>query len=146
MELSQRTLWGTRMNIRSLGMPWTTVFTCSTTEAFCPVTQWMDPAELQKMRATLELQNLCGNIEVSVGYQLADVENNPLSDEKLESYNGPTGWQSTTGVHYPERWDGSIESQAGGKQLIRFGFVVKLSSGTDPGMVRAAAKVEIYTC
>ena len=79
---------------------------CATSKALNPVTQWMDPAEFQKMRATMEIRNRCGaNIDVAVGYQLADVENAPLNDFEIESYNGPSGWKSSNGVFYPERWD-----------------------------------------
>jgi hypothetical protein len=134
------------MNIRTIGLPWATVYSCATTKAFCPITQWMDPAEFQKMRATMELQNVCGDIEVALGYQLADVENSPQADHEVKSYSGPSAWKSAAGTHFPERWDLDIEGQAAGRQLIRFGFMVKLESGVGLGFASAAAKIEIYTC
>lgn len=76
------------MNIRTIGLPFTTVNSCVTSPTaaqFVPVTQWMSPASFQKIRATLELRARCGNIAVSVGYQVADVENNPTGDHPVES-------------------------------------------------------------
>ena len=135
------------MNLKTISLPWESVLACTTTKAFNPVTQWMDPAEFQKIRATMEIRNRCGsNIEVAVGYQLADVENAPLNDFEVESYIGPTGWKNDTGVYYPARWDGSIVGQAASRQLIRFGFMTKLATGTTLQSVRVAAKVEIFTC
>ena len=135
------------MNIRTLGLPWATVSACTTTKGFCPVSQWMDPAEFQKIRATLELRATCGaNLDVAVGYQLADVENSPQEDWEVKTFSGPSGWKSVAGMHYPDRWDADIVAQAAGMQLVRFGFMVKLSAGTTLALARAAAKVEIFTC
>lgn len=135
------------MNLKTINLPWETAMACATSKALNPVTQWMDPAEFQKMRATMEIRNRCGaNIDVAVGYQLADVENAPLNDFEIESYNGPSGWKSSNGVFYPERWDETIVGQASSRQLIRFGFMTKLSSGTALQSLRVAAKIEIFTC
>jgi hypothetical protein len=95
----------------------------------------------------MEVRNVCGaNIEVAVGYQLADVENAPLNDFEVESYTGPTGWKSDDGVYYPVRWDANIVGQAASRQLIRFGFMTKLGTGTALQSLRVAAKIEIFTC
>ncbi len=138
------------MNIRTIGLPFTTVNSCVTSPTaaqFVPVTQWMSPASFQKIRATLELRARCGNIAVSVGYQVADVENNPTGDHPVESYSAPTttGFRDQEGVHYPERWDTGIETQSVSSVLCRFGFLVENTSGTALSSARVAAKIEVFT-
>lgn len=139
------------MNIKTTGLPWTTVSSASDNQAgrFNPSTQWMDPANFEKIRATLELQNICGpDIEVAVAYQLADVENSPQETHVLESYAGPAGYRSSEGMHFPNRWDARIAGQAEGRQLIRFGFLTRNKSGTGTSLntARVAGRIEVFTC
>ena len=136
------------MNVKTIGLPFTTVNCCSDTTAnFIPVTGWMSPAEMQKCKATLEIRARCGAAEVAVGYQLADVENAPDAGNEILSYTGPAAFRSSAGVHYPDLWDTAIEADSAGKQLIRFGFMMTSTSpGTDVRSARVAAKIQVYTC
>lgn len=137
------------MNIKTIGLPFTTVNTCTAAPGsqFIPVTQWMSPAEFQRVRATMELRAKCGDIRVSVAYQVADVENSPTGNHEIQSYNGapPTGYQHTESVHYPQRWDGLIEANSVSSVLCRFGFLVQNDTGGSLSSARVAAKIEVFT-
>lgn len=132
---------------RSMGLPFTTVNACSngSNERFVPVTSWMDPSAFEKMRATLELRNRCGDITVAVGYQLADVETTPTATHSITSYTGGP-FKDTEGVFFPDQWDSGIDGETGGSQLIRFGFVVVNSVSTALTSARVSAKVDVVVC
>lgn len=135
------------MNVKTIGLPFTTVNCCSDSANFIPVTSWMAPSEMQKAKATLEVRARCGAAEVAVGYQLADVENAPDGGHEILSYSGPAGFRGSAGVHYPDLWDSSIQTDSESKQLVRFGFMMKSTSpGSDVRSARVAAKIQIYTC
>lgn len=132
---------------KSMGLPFTTVNACqnSTNEEFVPVTGWMDPSSFEKIRATMEIRNICGDITVAVGYQLADIETTPDSTNPLSSFTGGA-FKDSEGVHFPDQWDSGISSETGGNQLIRFGFVVVNATTTDLTSARVSAKIDVVIC
>ncbi|MCB9761267.1 MAG: hypothetical protein H6739_15605 [Alphaproteobacteria bacterium] len=127
-------------SIRKYPLPWTTVFTASTTAAFLPATAWMQASEVDKLRVTWELRGRTGNLEVTAGYQTADVENNPDSATAIGSY------VSSDGMTYPSSGFTSVSANTEGKQLVRFGWMCKNSTGTDDSLGRVAGVVEVVEC
>jgi hypothetical protein len=102
----------------------------------------MDPASYSKAKATFEVQALCGNMTILPGYQVADIETAPAPGVALVS---PPTFVSSTGVHFPDAWlifGTSVQT----KQSIRFGWVVKNSTGTALSSARVGGQIQILTC
>ena len=111
------------MRIRKLTLDWAAVYSDSTTPDFHPATPWLDANEYTKIRVTQDNRAFIGNIEVSAAYQTANVENSPDSATAIDSY------ASASGMVYPSAW-ADLASAVQGKQLVRFGRLAKLSSGS----------------
>lgn len=122
--------------MKTMSLPWTMIAAASTVEVFLPVTGWMRAADVAKVRGSFELRGLTGVISALVGYQTANVEDAPDAANNLGTF------QTTAGVFYGAGFtDVSATVQA--KQLVRFGFVVKLSTGTTLAVARAGGSVDI---
>jgi hypothetical protein len=122
--------------MKTLSLPWTMVAADSTTEVFLPATGWMQAADVAKIRTNFELRGVTGTINVLVGYQTANVENSPDAATNTGTF------QTSVGVYFGGSFtDVSAATQA--KQLIRFGFVVKLTSGFTLSVARAGGSVDI---
>ena len=111
------------MRIRKLTLNWVVVHANSTSTIFHPATQWMDANEFTKIRVTQDNRGLIGVIEIGAAYQTANVENSPDSATRIDST------ASADGMVYPTAWV-DLASAVQGKQLIRFGRLAKLSSGS----------------
>jgi hypothetical protein len=108
----------------------------STTEVFLPATGWMQAADVAKIRTSFELRGVTGTINVLVGYHTANVENSPDAATNTGTF------QTSGGVYFGSSFtDVSAAMQA--KQLVRFGFVVKLTSGSTLSVARAGGSVDI---
>ena len=90
----------------------------------------MDANEFTKIRVTQDNRALIGNIEVSAAYQTANVENSPDSATAIDSY------ASANGMVYPTAWV-DLATAVQGKQLVRFGRLAKLSSGSTLALVQS---------
>lgn len=127
---------------RSFGLPWTTVNCCSTAAVFIPATQWVDPANFAKAKATFEVQAICGNLTILPAYQVADVQTVPGPGVPLST--SPT-FIDTSGVEFPDAWllfGPSVQT----KQSIRFGWLVKNSTGAALSAARVGGQIQIVTC
>lgn len=78
-----------------------------------------------------------GNITVAGGYQTADVENSGDTPASVGSV------QTGNGVLFPTGGLVDISSTTGQKQLIRFGYVVILSSGSTLSLARVVGTLTI---
>jgi hypothetical protein len=130
--------------IRTLNVPWTTVFTDSTNEFFYPATGWMAAAGVEAARGSFEVISLTGLLSVTLGYQVADVIDDPGTVSALDS-SGLVA-RTTDGVTFGTDFDSAIGGDTKGKQLIRWGFVAKNSSGSLPSTGRVTGKFDIQVC
>ncbi len=126
---------------RTVPLPWTTVWTNIETPSneFLPATPWMDAASVEKVRGTFELRAKMGSLNVALGYQTAQVEDTPSSHSSFGAF------ATTNNVSYPTGWT-DISGTTSGKQLIRYGWVVKNSSGTTLNLGRVGGVVETQSC
>jgi hypothetical protein len=122
--------------MKTIPLPWTTVYATSNSARVEPASQWFRVGDSAKGRATLEIRELMGDAEVEIGIQVADVENAPGAVTSLTSY------KTTNGVHYPTVWVGLIGALEG-KQLFRFVYRVKNANTTDLNLVRVCGSVDI---
>ena len=123
--------------IKSIPIPWTTVIAGSTTAAGFPATGWLPALQVQKLRVNFEMRGRSGNLQVTLGYQTANVENSPDEPIAVGSY------QTTNDVFYGSS-PTDISANTLGKQLIRFVWMVKLSADGSPGFARVGGSID-YT-
>jgi hypothetical protein len=127
---------------KSFGLPWTTVNSCSTAPVFIPATQWMDPSNMEKGKATFEVRGRCGNMTLLPAYQTADIPTSPNGAVELR----PNGtFEDSEGVQFPSGWK-PLDAGVQTKQSIRFGWLVKNSSGTALSSARVGGQIQIVTC
>ncbi len=123
--------------MRTITLPWTTVATDSTSVVAIPATGWMKASDFAKVRATMEMRGITGtNLNVSVGYQTANVENAPGGDAVIGSY------RTTADVFYPTGFT-DISADTLGKVMIRLVWLVKLSSGSTIATARVGGSVDL---
>lgn len=123
----------------TIGMAWTLVQSAGTSDVFYPSTPWMDAGQVGKIRGTLEMAWHTGNAEVSLGYQTANVETSQDSPLTVGSY------ATTDGVLFPSGFT-DISGNTLGKQMVRIGWMVKLTSGTTQAFAYVGGKVDIQEC
>ena len=119
--------------LQDILLPWTTVFSIDDDPAvFLPATPWMDAADVGAVRfSKLEVAGRIGNILVAGGWQTADVENSVAASGEVGIY------QNGDGVRYPtDNGLEDISTATTGRQLIRFGYWVKLASGNTISFAR----------
>lgn len=95
----------------------------------------MQTNSVHLVRAVTETLNLGTNLQVAFAFQVANVENSPGTVTSPESYI------STNTVTYGSMSD--IASNISAYQLLRFGWNVKLSSGSTLALGRVGGAVEI---
>jgi len=122
--------------ITRINLPWTTVYADSTTERSLAATPWMDASKVDQVRTIVEFRERVGDLKVCIGYETADVPNNPGSHAKIGSL------LASEGVTFPTAFT-DISSATAGKQLIRFVWVTANDSSSDLNPGRVAGVVEI---
>ncbi|GEM_PF-5018124 len=130
--------------IRTLSTSWLTVFVDSTSEFFFPATGWMPAAGVEAARGSFEVISLTGLLSVTLGYQVADVIDDPGTVSPLDSAG--LAARTTDGVTFGTDFDSGIGADTKGKQLIRWGVVAKNTSGTNPSTGRVSGKFDIQVC
>jgi hypothetical protein len=126
------------MKIRTIQLPFMTLSTNSTSNLFLPATGWLPTDYITQMRPTWELRQANGNIQLSPAYQVADHEDSPGTSTALATLT------SSTGMQYPTGWT-DVSSSLGGKQLVRFGWIVNLTSGSTLATAFAGGRVQLLT-
>lgn len=120
----------------SVILPWGTLYaTTNDTEVVLPAGMWARTGGLLAMRATPELRGIAGDIQVDVGIQVANVENDPLAFIPI------SGYKTILGVHYPTVWV-DVESGVEGRQLWRPAYRVKNTTTDNLTFVRVFALLE----
>lgn len=92
-------------------------------------------AEVKKVRQTFELRNRTGGIEVTLGYQVANVDNAPGGHTKIDST-----FRTTADVYYGTTFL-DISSATEASVLVRFVWVVK--SNNSLGTARVGGSIDI---
>ncbi len=131
------------MGNRRVKLPWGTVLAKGTAVTFVPVTPWMSTQGVRKARAQFEVRQYQGDLNIGVGYQLADVFDDPDS----EGGNINPGQVSTNGYNFPT---GYTTVDSGGddwsdKAMVRFGWRSNQTTAGDPGFCRAGGVVELVS-
>lgn len=89
------------------------------------------------MRATWELVATTGAAQGAPAYQAANVPDSPSTATALVTQT------STTGMHYPDGWT-VVGIKLKTKQLVRFGWLVSLTTGTTLGSFTAGGRFQLY--
>ena len=122
-------------------LPWTTVYSSSTTPDFLPATAWMEASRVESVRATFEMRAKTGDIEVSFAFQTANVPDTPSPAGGTSVGN----YQDSNAVLYPSGIT-AIGSSTAGKQLVRFGWLCKNTSSSDLNLARVGGTMEVEEC
>ena len=121
---------------RRVQMPWTTIYAKTTTGVFMPVTTFMEAPSIDRVRGTFELRALLGDLTAALAYQTCN------TDSSLDSAVALGSWATAEGFTYPTAVT-DISSATDGKQLIRFGWLVKNTSTSNQTMATVAGTIEI---
>jgi hypothetical protein len=125
------------MTPQSINAPWATGLTDSTTAIFIPATGWMSASQIKLVRVVWELIVLLADLDVRPAYQVSD-----SADGNLTTFPVDTAFKDSSDVYYPSQWHDASANVAG-KQLIRFGWEIKLKAGTAITAGRMAGKFEL---
>jgi hypothetical protein len=136
--------------IKRISLPWTTVWTRSGSVVRLPATPWMSAADIARVRGTFELQARDADLEVAIGYEVADVENAPVAGTAGVS-SGPAitayhGGAAGNGMKYPsDWWDLGADTKT--KQLFRLVWLVRNNpGGSTLNLGRVGGVVDIEEC
>lgn len=123
-------------------LPWSMVSTDSTTEKFWPSSGWMPTQGVQRFRAEMEIRNIGTDMSVGPGYQVADCPKSPTAT----IYSINPGAQTANGLYFVgDSGYTSAGSEIKGKALVRFGWNVKLTTGSTLALAQVSGAVEIVT-
>ena len=125
--------------IRTLTLPWTTLITNVTSDAFYPATGWMPAAGVEEVRASIEVVERTNNLSVRCGYQVADVVDSASPGKALGSA------VTDNGVSFGTSFT-NVTSDTQGKQLIRFGYLFANATSTSQSTGRVAGKLDVQVC
>lgn len=134
------------MQVRRFPIPFLTLFATSTTAVFFPGTPWMESATVDELRVTWELIAANGDIEIAPAWQVANSEENPGATQTIVA---TTPYKDDPDVYFPVSWlDAAGDATAPTKSnlLVRFGFLVRLKTGTTLATANAGAVVEARSC
>ena len=123
----------------TIGLPFTMVESVSGSEKFFPVTPWMTAANVGRVRPTCDVVYVTGNLTVAFGYQTCNVENSQDTAEEVGNFN-------TAGMAYPSAGFVDISANTAPKQMVRFGWITKLSSGTTQAFGYVGGSVDVMEC
>lgn len=121
----------------------TTLCTGSTSAIFVPATAWSLSADIVLARvAEFEIAAVQGLATCAPAYQVANAEDSPGAIEVIDPNNT---YRGSVDVYYASdfrniRVDATAPLKS--NQLVRFGWLVKLSSGSTLGFVVARAVIE----
>lgn len=133
------------MQVRRFPIPFLTVFAVSDAAVFFPGTPWMESASVDELRVTWELVSLTGDIELAPAWQVANSEENPGTSNTIAT----SPYKDAADVYFPTGWkdaagDGTAPTKS--NLLVRFGFLVKLKTGSTLAVANAGGVVEARSC
>lgn len=129
--------------IRTVNLPWTTVSTKSTSTTFYPATGWMPAGGVEQARANVELTGRTNDLVITLGYQTADVIDDPKTPVALANAS-----RNADGIAFGSDFEDVASGTDGtkGKQLIRWGFMFKNDTSTDPSNGRVTGMLQVQVC
>ena len=133
------------MQTRRISLSWLTAFAASTDLVFIPATAWMSSAGFDSLRVFWEIAAITGALELTPAWQVANNEDVPGATQTI---NTTSPYKDTVDVYYPESWkDAAGDATAPTKSniLIRFGFLVRLKTGSTLANARVSAVIEAKT-
>lgn len=124
--------------IPNVSLPWTSVVATSTTDVWYPVTDYEDAGGFGTARSWMELRGKSNAVLVVPAVQTANDPRSPDAPVAIPILNGVSGYANAEGVFDPA----AVTSIASDKKLIRYGWLVKLASGT-VGAARVAGQIQV---
>ena len=130
--------------LRRLFLNPTALLTNSTTAVFIPGTLWLPAGGIVYARSQWEVFAVVGNAVCLPAYQVATSTDTPGASMTIEPTGG-AAFSSAVDVYYPTdfhnlRTDGTAPLKS--NMLVRFGWLVKLSSGSTLAYIYAGGLVE----
>ena len=119
----------------SISLPWTVVYANSTSARAHPASGWMSASLFSKVRGDFEICERISDLDVSLGYQTANVENSPDAAATIGSY------QNANGVYYGSAWT-DIATYTDAKAIFRFVWVTKNTAGSSLTMARVGGSIK----
>lgn len=121
--------------IVTIPLPWTVVYANSTSQRSFPASGWMSTSLFAKVKGDFEMRERISDLEVSLGYETANVENSPDSPGSIGSF------QTTNNVFYGSSWS-DITTYTDGKAIFRFVWLAKNTAGSSLTMARVGGSVK----
>jgi hypothetical protein len=104
------------------------------------LTDFVDAAQVKDVRMSFELRANSGSAEILVGYEVANVETDPLQTFAIGAiYSSATGW--TYGSSFTD-----IQANLANRQLVRFGVFVRNANGTSLEAALVTLRVDVRGC
>lgn len=127
--------------IKRTSLPWTTVWVSSSTVVALPASAWMSASEVIRARGTFEVAAKAGDIEVAIGFQVANVEDSVTTPANPEI----TTYKAANGMQYPADFT-NISTDTKAKQLVRWVWLVKNTSTNNLNHARVGGLVDVEEC
>ncbi len=127
--------------VKRTSLPWTTVWSAATTVTALPASPWMTASEAARARGTFEVGTKFGDIEIAVGFFVANVEDNVTTPASPAI----TAYRTTTGMQFPADFT-DISPETKGKQLVRWVWLVKNTSSSNLNFARVGGLVDVEEC
>ena len=119
----------------TISLPWTVVFANSTSARAHPASGWMSASLFSKVKGDFEICERISDLEISLGYQTANVENSPDSAASIGSY------QTSNGVYYGSTWT-DISTYTDAKAIFRFVWMTKNTAGSSLTLARVGGSIK----
>jgi len=125
------------MTVSTVQLPWTMLVNDTSTAHFIPATGWMPSKNISEWRVKWEIATIggTGTTSVSPGYQAANFADSPGSGVFIPA--DESGYKTAADVYYPGSFL-DVAADLDDDQIIRFGFMVKSSTGAGYAVVSAA--------
>lgn len=128
-------------SLKIVALPWRPIDQVNGTDVWIPATGWSKAGGLGSCRATVEMRGRVGSPILAVpAFQLA---NDPLLPDAavaiLVQVGGSTGYANGDSMFYCGAFASMPTSD---RRLVRYGWLVKLASGTN-GSAQVQAEIEV---
>jgi hypothetical protein len=114
------------------------------TESFFPITDFISTGEVASARMMIELLSRTPNTKIAAAYQTADVASSPNQAVTFGTFSTAT-YTTTIGQNVQDAFE-ALTTAIEDKLLIRFGFIVLNTTGTELEMALASGVVDVKDC
>ena len=116
-------------------LPWTVIYANSTSQRAHPASGWMSAQLFSKVRGDFEMRERISDLEASLGYQTAQVENSPDTAASIGSF------QNADGVYYGSSWT-DLSTYTDAKAIFRFVWLTKNTAGSSLTLARVGGSIK----